>query len=171
METARLVAGPDAIRLLMAEHHEIDACFERYSRLREFATVGEDTSEERHALARQICTMLVVHTSIEEEFFYPAARSVLDEKFLLDEATVEHASVRDLIYRIRASNPAQPLYDARVEVLCQYIRHHVREEENLIFPRVRRAGVDLCALGRRMHERNLALMAEATLPVEGELPA
>jgi hemerythrin-like domain-containing protein len=171
MDTARPRAGPDAIRLLMADHQEIDACFERHRRRREFADAGEDTYELRHSLALQICTMLVVHAAIEEDLFDPAARGVLDDQFVIDEAAVEHASVKELIRQVRASNPGEPLYEARIEVLARYVRHHVREEENQLFPRVRRTAPDLFSLGRRMRDRGQALMVEATLPEQGELPA
>lgn len=171
MDAARPPLGPDAIRLLMADHQEIDARFEQYRRLREFADAGEDTRDARERLALQVCTMLVVHAAIEEEIFYPAARVRLDDPSLIDEAAVEHATVNELIRQVRATRPGQPLYDARVEVLSQYVRHHVREEENLIFPRVRRTGLDLVVLGRRMRDHRYALMVEATLPEQGELPA
>lgn len=171
MDSARPLAGPDAIRLLLADHQEIDASFERYKRLREYADAGDDTRELRLGLALQICTMLVVHAAIEEDLFYPAVRAVLDDPFLLDEAAVEHASVRELIGQVRASRPGQPLYEARIEVLAHYVRHHVREEENQLFPRVRRTALDLVTLGRSMQDRREALMVEATLPEQGELPA
>lgn len=171
MQAARPLAGPDAIRLLVADHQEIDACFERYRQLREFADEGEDTRELRVALALRICTMLVVHTAIEEDVFYPAVRDVLDEPLLLDEAEVEHASVKELIRQVRLGRPGQPLYEARIEVLAEYVQHHVREEENLLFPRVRRTALNLAALGREMSDRRQALMVEATLPEQGELPA
>lgn len=171
MDAARPPAGPDAIRLLMLDHQEIDACFERYHRLREFADAGADSNDLRLGLALQLCTMLVVHAAIEEDLFYPAARAVLDDPFPLDEAAIEHASVKELIRQVRRARPGQPLYDARIEVLAQYVRHHVREEENLLFPRVRRTGLDFATLGRRMRDRREALMVEATLPEQGELPA
>jgi hemerythrin superfamily protein len=170
MDALRPPVCPDAIRLLLADHQEIDACFERYRRLREFAEAGEDTDETRERLALQICTMLVVHATIEETLFYPVVRAALDEPFVIDEAAVEHATMKDLIRQTRATRPGLPLYDARIEVLCQYVRHHVREEENLIFPSVRRTGLDLVTLGGRMREHRVALMAEATLPEQGELP-
>lgn len=171
MDAAPARAAPDAIRLLMADHEEIDACFDRYRRLRERAAAGEDTYDARERLAWQICTLLVVHAAIEEELFYPAVRARLDDPFLLDEAAVEHSVISELIRQIRATGPGQPLNDARIEVLGRYVRHHVREEENMIFPRVRRTSLDVQALGRRMREQRQALWAEATLPERGELPA
>ncbi len=171
MDAERPLPGPDAIRLLMADHHEIDERFARYQRLRECAAAGEDCDDARERLALQICTLLVVHAAIEEELFYPAARRRIDDPFLLDEAAVEHAMVNGLIRQVRESRPGLPLYDARIEVLNQYVRHHVCEEENLIFPRVRRTALDLHALGRRMRDYRQALWVESTLPEQGELPA
>jgi hemerythrin superfamily protein len=171
MDALSRVPCPDAIRLLMADHQEIDVRFERYSRLREGAQAGDDTRAEREHLALQLCTLLVVHATIEEEVFYPAARATIDEPLLIDEASVEHATVKALINEIRATSPGAPFYDARIEVLRRYVRQHVCEEENVIFPHVRRTSLDLVTLGRRLHHHREALLAEATLPEQGELPA
>ena len=81
----------------------------------------------------QICEMLTVHATIEEELLYPAARDVLDEADLVDEAAVEHASAKDLIAQIQGMQPADELYDAKVTVLGEYIDHHVKEEEKEMF--------------------------------------
>lgn len=163
--------APDAIRLLITDHQQIDGLFEQYARLREFAAAGEDTTDARERLALQLCTTLVVHAAIEEALFYPVARIALDDACLIDEALVEHGTLRYLIGAVRNARPRDPLYDARIEVLAQYMRHHVREEENLLFPRLRRTRIDLGALGRRMREHREMLLAEATLPEQGELPA
>lgn len=165
-----VAAPPDAIRLLMADHQEIDACFERYRHLGEAASTLEAGDDARERLVLATCTMLVVHATIEEAVFYPAVAPLIDEPALIDEAAVEHAVIKSLIRQMRAARPGDRLYSARFAVLGQYVHHHAREEENLIFPRVRRTGLDLQALGRELRARREALYAEATLPEEGELP-
>lgn len=116
--------GPaDAITLLTADHAEVQQLFEQYEQLAD--------ADERQALAEQICTMLTVHTQIEEELFYPAAREAVEEDSLLDEAEVGHASAKDLIAQILEMDPDEALYDAKVTVLGEYLRHHLKEDRTL----------------------------------------
>ena len=108
----------DAISLLTNDHKEVKQLFKTYEKL-----VDDEADEEQRAmLAVQICTMLTVHATIEEEIFYPAARKALrEDEDLLDEAQVEHASAKDLIAQILAMNAGEALYDAKVKVLGEYI--------------------------------------------------
>lgn len=145
---------PDAVKLLMAEHKEVKRLFEHYEKL---VSAGAK-AKEREALARQICLMLTVHSTTEEEIFYPAARKVLDETDLLDEADVEHASAKELIGQIESSKPSEAHYDAKVRVLGEYVDHHVKEEEGELFPKVKRAGLDLNALGEAIAARKDELL-------------
>jgi hemerythrin superfamily protein len=125
-----------------------------------FVAFAEADGEERQALAERICAMLTVHATIEEEIFYPAAREAEVENDLLDEARVEHASAKDLIAQIQGMGPADDLYDAKVTVLGEYIDHHVQEEEGEMFPKCRRANMDLAGLAAALADRKAELMAE-----------
>jgi len=146
----------DAVTLLIADHKEVKQLFESYD-----ALVDADAgTEEKEALAEQICSMLTVHATVEEEIFYPAAREIVEEQDLLDEAEVEHASAKDLIAQIQDMQPEEDLFDAKVKVLGEYIAHHVKEEEKELFPKVRRSKLDLQALGAEMLARKQQLMAE-----------
>ena len=104
--------------------------------------------------------MLTVHATAEEEIFYPAARKAIEEEDLLDEAEVEHGSAKDLIAQIESSTPSESLYDAKVKVLGEYIDHHVKEEEGELFPKVKKAKIDLASLGTEMAARKAELMPE-----------
>jgi len=153
-KTQRAAARPaDAIKLLKDDHREVKAWFKEYEKL-------EDDAEKKE-LADRICLALTVHTQIEEEIFYPAARDGIDDDDLLDEAEVEHASAKQLIAEIQAMSPDQPLYDAKVTVLGEYVNHHVEEEEKEMFPESRDSDLDLKALGVQLAERKAQLMAEA----------
>ena len=79
---------------------------------------------------------------------------------MIDEADVEHASAKDLIAQIQESSPAEELYDAKVKVLGEYIEHHVKEEEGEIFPKAKKGGLDMSALGAEIAMRKEELMAE-----------
>ena len=143
--------GQDAISLLEADHRQVDSWFEAYEAL--------EWDAEKKALADQICLALKVHTQIEEELFYPPAREKTGDADLLDEAVVEHAGAKNLIAEIEAMKPGQPLYDAKVKVLGEQVRHHVEEEETELFPEVRETDIDLAALGAKLAARKAELMS------------
>ncbi len=144
--------GPqDAIALLEADHREVDGYFEAYEALTDDA--------EKKALANTICLARKVHTQVEEELFYPPARDKAGDDDLLDEAVVEHMGAKTLIAEIETMQPGQPLYDAKVKVLGEQVRHHVEEEESELFPEVRETFIDLVALGARLSARKAELMA------------
>jgi hemerythrin-like domain-containing protein len=152
----RSSSGPDAIKLLKDDHAEVKKLFGEYEKLAQ----RETDSPEREILALKICDMLTVHTTIEEELFYPACREALgDGDELVDEAAVEHASAKELIAQIEDGNPEDDLYDAKVKVLGEYINHHVKEEQNELFPKVKDK-IDTKALGQQMQERKNELMAK-----------
>src|SRR5688572_20731656 len=119
---------PSAVRLLKQDHQEVSQLVKRF----EDAPEGEKTQ-----IAERICAALTVHAQIEEELLYPAARRALeeDDRELVDEANVEHASVKDLIAQIEAAGDSDELFDAKVKVLGEYVKHHVQEEENELFPK------------------------------------
>lgn len=149
----------DAIELLKADHAEVRKLFKQYDKLAE----SEGSDAERQTLAEQLCTKLTVHTQLEEELLYPAARGVLeDDADLVDEATVEHASAKDLIAQIRAMQPGDDLYDAKVKVLGEYVDHHVKEEEGEMFPKLKKAGLDVVQLGEEIAVRKTELTAKTT---------
>ena len=121
---------------------------------------AEADGDERAALAQQICEMLTVHATIEEEIFYPALRSAGNAEDLLDEAEVEHASVKDLVSQIESMDPDEDLYDAKVKVLGEYVHHHVQEEETEMFEKAKKAKLDLAELGVQLRARKEELMEE-----------
>ncbi|MCF8203485.1 MAG: hemerythrin domain-containing protein [Methylotenera sp.] len=153
--------APDAIDLLTADHREVKALFKEYDKL----VKADAESGEKETIALQICVMLTAHATAEEELFYPAAREVLGEdEDLVDEADVEHASAKELIAQIEAGSPDDPLYDAKVKVLGEYIDHHVKEEEGEMFPKVRKSDLDLDALGEDIAARKAELLDKADEP-------
>ena len=145
---------PDILSLLASDHAEVRAAFEEYEQLGE----GGGKTGERQELAQRICRMLTVHATIEEEFFYPAARQAGVDPDLLDEANVEHASAKTLIAEIEGAGPDERLYDAKLKVLGEYVDHHVQEEEGELFPQVRRARMDLYEIVMPMATRRAELM-------------
>jgi hemerythrin-like domain-containing protein len=147
--------GTNAIELLKRDHDAVEKLFAQYEEIKD----GADDSE-KEGLVAQICDALTVHAQIEETIFYPAARRVLQEEEgqdLLNEAAVEHQTLKDIIGRLEAAPTSDPLYDAGVKVLAEYTKHHVREEENELFPKVRSSDMDLQAIGQQLAERKQQL--------------
>ena len=158
-------SATDAIKLLTTDHKEVTALFKQYDKLVE----ADGADDEKQALAQEICQMLTVHATVEEELFYPAAREVLeDDEDLVDEADIEHASAKELIAQIEAASPDDDHYDAKVKVLGEYIEHHVKEEEGEVFPQARRAKMDLAALGEQLEQRKTELMQEMGMAESAE---
>jgi hemerythrin superfamily protein len=152
------VAEKDACDLLDADHIAVKHLFVEYGRL---AVTGEG-ADERLALARQICSELTVHATLEEEIFYPALRKVIDAPALLDEAEAEHQEAKALIAQIEALPAADQEMDDLVTQLACAIEHHVKEERTQLFPKARSApALDLVTLVAQLKERQQALEAEA----------
>jgi hemerythrin superfamily protein len=146
----------DAIALLIADHREVKAMFQQFEELSDRARAT------KKKLTDQICGALELHTRIEEEIFYPAVREAgRDLEDIVDESLVEHASAKELIAQLQEMDPEDELYDAKVKVLGEQIDHHVGEEEEEMFPKVRKLGIDLAALGEEMAARKDELAASA----------
>lgn len=146
-------APKDAVALLKADHEVVSQLFAEYEKTRSTAN--------KKALVAEICTELSVHAQIEEEIFYPAVESALKDKMLVPEAKVEHASVMDLIEQLEGVEPDGEMYDAKVKVLSEYVKHHVKEEQDEMFPKVKASSVDIVELGARMVARKDELLAQA----------
>ena len=143
-----------ALALLEEDHQEVDGFFDEYETL--------EDADEKERIALKICLALTIHAQIEEEIFYPAVREAIEKAELIDEAIVEHASAKQLIAEIEEMDANDELYDAKVKVLGEQVRHHVEEEEDELFPEVESSELDLEALGTKMAERKAALLKEAT---------
>ena len=125
----------DALELLRNDHDTVRSMFEEF----ESAQEAEDTSRMADLQSR-IFTELEVHTAIEEEVFYPAAKDVGGEaEELVLEGTEEHHVVDVLMEEIRSLNPDDDRWTAKMTVLIENVRHHAEEEEEELFPQLREA--------------------------------
>jgi hemerythrin superfamily protein len=152
----------NAVKLLKADHKELAAIFEKFRRA--------DDEDEKGRLAVQVCQMLTVHAQIEQELLYPAARYALKEDHadLVNEAAVEHASIKELVRQIEAASPSHDLFDAKVKVLGEYVTHHVKEEEGELFPKLQESELDLENLGVKLEERKTELTSGADAKVDSD---
>lgn len=142
----------DAIALLTEDHQQVKKMFQQFEKLREG---GND--DAKGELVQKICAALTAHATVEEEIFYPAVREAIDDEDLMDEADVEHASAKELIAQLEAASPGDDHYDAKVTVLGEQIDHHVKEEQDEMFPKARKAKIDLSALGEQIEKRKKEL--------------
>lgn len=141
----------DAIALLKADHGTISELFADYEK--------SNSSNKKKTLVAKICTELSVHAQIEEEIFYPAIKAALKNKLLVPEATVEHGGIKDLIAQLEGVEPDGAIYDAKVKLLSEYVEHHVKEEQNEMFPKAKDTSLDMVELGTRMAARKADLLA------------
>ena len=142
----------DAISLLKADHRQVEAWFSSFDKTR--------SESRRQQLADKICSALKVHTRIEEEIFYPAFLEQAQDEDMHHEAVVEHDGAKKLIAEIEATRPTDEYYDAKVTVLSEMIKHHVKEEEQPggMFAKARKSEMDLAELGKRLAARKKQLM-------------
>ena len=157
-------AQPLALELLMSDHRKVEDLFEQFEQEKE----GDEGT--RREIAQQICAELTIHAQVEEELFYPWLREQLedDDMEMVEEAQVEHNTAKDLIAQIEGASDIDEVYNAKVKVLSEYIKHHVQEEENEIFPEVRDEQEELDELGQEMAARKGELMEEMGLSDESE---
>ena len=152
----------NAIELLKADHDEVLKLFSKFEKM------DKEDNESKRDLVENACTQLTIHAEIEEELFYPAMRDVLDDMSLLDEAQVEHDMARQLIDELESMEPDEDLYDAKFTVLGEYVKHHIEEEQKEMFPKAKKAQIDLDTLGADLHDRKQELMQEYGLEIEEE---
>lgn len=142
----------DALAMLKADHEKVDDLFQKFEHSR--------TDARKKELVGEICNEIKVHTQIEEEIFYPSVKQALKDVELIPEATVEHGSIKDLIAQVEGARPDGEEYDAKVHVMSEYVKHHVKEEQDELFPKVRKTKLDLVSLGAQMMSRKQELMQQ-----------
>ncbi|WP_267237588.1 hemerythrin domain-containing protein [Caenimonas koreensis] len=139
--------------MLRADHKLVSGLFDEFEQTR--------SATKKKAIVEKICKELTIHTQLEEEIFYPAFQAALKDHELVPEANVEHQCVKDLIAQVQGVEPGGDEYDARVKVMGEFVKHHVKEEQNEMFPKAKNSKLDLMALGEQMFARKQALMAQA----------
>lgn len=141
----------DAVTLLRADHAEVAALFADYEKTHSAARKKE--------LVSKICADLSVHAQIEEEIFYPAVKKALNDKELVPEARVEHSTLKQLIAEVDGVEADGEMFDAKIKVLSEYVKHHVKEEQEQMFPKTKSSNLNLQELGIKLAERKAELLA------------
>ncbi len=158
-KSARAPKAPvaqEATALLKADHKRVSELFDQYEKTR--------SNARKKTLVANICMELGIHAKAEEEIFYPAVKAALKDKEMVPEAIVEHASLKELMAQVEGKEPDGEMFDAKIKVLSEYVKHHVKEEETEMFPKARKTKLDMKALGAEIAARKEALKATWPLP-------
>lgn len=147
-----------ATEMLMQDHKRVQKLF------RDFEKVDRSDHEALLELVETACLELQIHSMLEEEIFYPALRvhaGTQEQEDLLNEAEIEHESADELIAKLHELEPDDPMYCAYFNVLAEYVRHHVKEEEQKLFAFAEGIqALDLAQLAEDMRLRREELFAE-----------
>jgi hemerythrin superfamily protein len=162
-KAAAAAAGPEATALLRTDHKRVSALFDQYE--------GARSTAKKKTIVATICLELSVHAQIEEEIFYPAVKAALKDKEMVPEATVEHATLKELIAQVKDKEPDGEMFDAKIKVMSEYVKHHVKEEQNEMFPKAKKTRLDMHALGTQLAARKEALLASPELLEAPPVPA
>ena len=130
----------DALLLLTADHNRVRGLFARFEAAEESGDTAEMTT-----LAAKILEELEVHTAIEEQVFYPGVSKADDEIHeVVVEGLEEHHVVKQLAEEIQTLSPEDEHWAAKMKVMIENVEHHVEEEEEELFPEVKKAlGADV----------------------------
>ncbi len=159
--THRTIAVPaapkalEATAMLRADHKHVSGLFELYEVVRSPA--------KKKVIVASICTALSVHAQVEEEIFYPVVKQALKDHELVPDASFEHATLKALIAQVKAIEPDGEMFEAKIKVLSEYVKHHVEEEQDEMFPKARETRLDMVALGAKMAARKKDLLASGTM--------
>lgn len=155
-KSTRAKASPrsstNAISILRADHKLVNDLFEQFESTR--------SSAKKQKIVQQICTELTIHAMVEEEIFYPVVKQALKDDELIPEAIVEHDTLKSLIAQVEGVEPDGEMYDAKVKVMGEYVKHHVKEEQGEIFPKAQKTRLDMDELGEMIMQRKEELMME-----------
>ncbi|MFM0625193.1 hemerythrin domain-containing protein [Paraburkholderia xenovorans] len=146
----------DALAFLEAEHRAVEKLFKAFEK------AADDDLEAKSALAQRACEELSIHTMLEEELLYPAAQEALpdSDKVDVEEAYVEHFLVKTLIAKFETMKAGDKGFDATFKVMSEMVGHHVEEEEQELFPELRKSNCNLRSLGEKMAKRKTELQSK-----------
>jgi hemerythrin-like domain-containing protein len=153
MAKSKTKAGA-ALDMLKEDHDKVKKAF------KEFEKLDREDAETMQQLVQTVCEELKVHAALEEEIFYPAVREAIDDEDIMNEAQVEHETAKMLIEQLENMGPEDPNYQATFTVLGEYVKHHIKEEEDEMFAEAKKTDLDFEDLGARMRERKTELMGE-----------
>lgn len=156
-------ARNEILEMLKEDHQRVKKAFKQAEKLHE-----QEAHDELQALVEQTVMEVQIHAQLEEELFYPAAREAMKDEDLIEEAEVEHGSAKALMQQLEGLSSDDPKYFATFKVLGEYLKHHIKEEENEMFEQLSggRSKVQWEELQQQMLTMRETLMAEMGLVEE-----
>ena len=142
-------SGADVLGMLKDDHKKVKGLFDRFEHT--------EDAEERTEIIKTALQELEVHAELEEKILYPAFREQLDEEDLIDEAFEEHHVVHLLIKELKGARGKQGRRDAKFTVLAENVKHHIKEEENSLFPQVEDLDLDWETLFAKVEKKRAQL--------------
>jgi len=152
---ANTAARTEILAQLKDDHKRLKKAYKDFQKMD-----PEADPQACNEVVQQALLELSVHATLEEELLYPAARGTINDVDLVDEAEVEHESAHILIEQLQAMTAEDDKFAARFTVLCEYVMHHVKEEESEMFPQLENARLDWETLQTEMDARRAELMGE-----------
>jgi len=150
---AATAARSHIIELLQDDHWRVKRAYREFQRLD-----AERNGDLCESIVRRTLHELRVHAALEEELIYPIMRPIVSDPERVDEAEVEHETIHLLISQLEAAHAVDEKFTARFVVLCEYVLHHIKEEEGELFPQLKRAKLDWETLCAEFTERREALL-------------
>ena len=160
MSETQSASSANAIVSLKADHQKVKKLFQDFERTSDRTTKIKIVTEAVEELG--------LHATLEEEIFYPAVREEIDdEDGVMNEADEEHHVAKVLLAELEEMDGSESHYDAKFTVLAENVRHHIKEEEEDMFPKAQKTEIDFDALGKKMLVRKEELLREG-MPDTGE---
>lgn len=140
----------NVVDMLKSDHRKVEKMFSDFE--------ASSKKSEKMKLVKELINELTIHTTLEEKLVYPILLEEDDDEEATREAYEEHSVVKNVLKELASMSGSEENLDAKVKVLSELIKHHVKEEENELLPALKECDVDLEDLGQEVMEAKEKLM-------------
>lgn len=139
--------------MLRKDHKNVKELFKKFQKT--------DNTQDKQQLVQTALMELEVHAELEEKLIYPAIRGKMNDDDLMDEALEEHHVVHGVIGELKKMKPGDERYEAKVTVLSELCKHHIKEEEEEMLPKAEKRDIDWDHLHEQVMKRKEQLLEKA----------
>jgi len=140
---------PNAVQMIRQDHKKVEGLFRKFDQ--------QKNNGAKKRIADQVIQELEVHTTLEEEIFYPAVQNELGDEETIDKANKDHQQAKEIIHELKTMDSEDDHLEEKFAELVECIKHHVEEEESEMLPKAEESGMDLTDYGKQMSERKAEL--------------